>query len=48
MNTLSNKTKEELIIIKNDYIKKYIGDFNKPIGYKQELKNINKLINLKG
>jgi hypothetical protein len=47
MELLSNKTKEELIAIKSDYIKKYSGNFDKPIGYKQEIANLTKLINSK-
>jgi hypothetical protein len=48
MESLGNKTKEQLIEIKSDYIKKYIGDFDKPIGYKQEIVNLTRLINSKG
>ncbi len=48
MELLGNKTREQLIEIKDNYIKKYIGDFDKPIGYKQELRNLTKLIDSKG
>ena len=48
MELLAKKTKEELIKIKSDYVKKYIGDFDKPIGYKQEISNLTRLINSKG
>ena len=48
MELLGNKTREQLIEIKDNYIKKYIGDFDKPIGYKQELKNLDRLIKSKG
>lgn len=48
MTNLSKKTKEELIKIREEYVKKYIGDFNKPFGYKQELRNLDRLINAKG
>ena len=48
MERLANKTKEQLIEIKSNYIKKYIGDFYKPMGYKQEISNLTRLINSKG
>ena len=48
MELLGNKTREQLIEIKDNYIKKYIGDFDKAIGYKQELRNLTKLIDSKG
>jgi hypothetical protein len=48
MESLGNKRKEQLIKIKSDYIKKYIGDFDKPLGYKQEISNLTRLINSKG
>ena len=35
-----NKTKEELIKQREDLIKRYIGDFNKPHGYFNELEQI--------
>jgi hypothetical protein len=47
MERLSNKSKEELLQVKDDYIKKYIGDFDKPLGYKQELKKLDRLIEVK-
>lgn len=48
MERLADKTKDDLIKIKDNYIKKYIGDFNKPLGYKRELKNLDTLIKAKG
>ncbi len=48
MERLANKTVEELKQIREDYVKKYIGDFNKPFGYKSELKNLDRLIAAKG
>ena len=48
MERLANKTVEELRQIREDYVKKYIGDFNKPFGYKNELKNLDRLIAAKG
>lgn len=44
MERLANKTVEELKQIREDYVKKYIGDFDKPFGYKSELKNLDRLI----
>ena len=44
MEKLTDKTVKELKQIREDYIKKYIGDFDKPFGYKRELKNLDKLI----
>jgi hypothetical protein len=37
---LKNKTKEQLIKQREDLIKTYIGDFNKPQGYFNELEQI--------
>jgi len=48
MARLADKTVEELRQIREDYVKKYIGDFNKPFGYKTELKNLDRLIAAKG
>ena len=48
MERLANKTVEELKQIREDYVKKYIGEFNKPFGYKSELKNLDRLIAAKG
>ena len=45
---LTDEAQVQLIEIKDNYIKKYIGDFDKPIGYKQELRNLTKLIDSKG
>ena len=47
MLNINNKTQSELIKIKDDYVKKYIGDFNKPINYKEQLDMLNKAISLK-
>ena len=44
MKRLANKSAEELKEIREQYIGKYIGDFNKPWNYKQELKQLDKLI----
>lgn len=44
MRNYNNKSLEELEEIKENYIKQYIGDFDKPFNYKQELNNLNKLI----
>ena len=44
MERLVDKTVKELKQIREDYIKKYIGDFYKPFGYKSELKNLDRLI----
>lgn len=48
MERLADKTKEELIKIREKYVAKYIGDFDKPFGYKSELKNLDRLIATKG
>ena len=48
MERLADKTVEELKQIRKDYVKKYIGDFDKPFGYKSELKNLDRLIAAKG
>lgn len=48
MERLINKTLEELKQIREDYVNKYIGDFDKPFGYKSELKNLDILIGAKG
>jgi hypothetical protein len=44
MEKLANKSAEELKEIREQYIGQYIGDFNKPCNYKQELKQLDKLI----
>lgn len=44
MERLANKSAKELREIREQYIKIYIGDFNKPRDYKQELKQLDKLI----
>jgi hypothetical protein len=48
MERLSNKSAKELKEIREQYIKTYIGDFNKPWNYKSELKNLDRLIAAKG
>ena len=47
MAKLADKTIEELKQIREDYVKKYIGEFDKPFGYKSELKNLDRLISAK-
>jgi hypothetical protein len=44
MERLADKTVEELRQIREDYLKEYIGDFNKPFGYETKLKNLDRLI----
>jgi hypothetical protein len=44
MERLANKSVKELKEIREQYIRTYIGDFNKPWNYKQELKQLDKLI----
>ena len=44
MEKLANKSVKELKEIREQYIGQYIGDFNKPWNYKQELKQLDKLI----
>ena len=46
--TLEDKTTAELKQIKEDYVSKYIGDFDKPFNYKQQLIELDRLINAKG
>ena len=41
---LSMMTLQEMKQIREEYVKKYIGDFDKPFGYKSELKNLDRLI----
>jgi len=48
MERLADKTVDELKKIREDYVKKYIGDFDKPFGYKSELENLDRLIAAKG
>ena len=48
MERLSSKSVKELKEIRKQYIKTYIGDFNKSWNYKQELKQLDKLIVQKG
>ena len=44
MERLANKSVKELKEIREQYVGKYIGDFDKPLNYKQELKQLDKLI----
>jgi len=44
MERLANKSVKELKEIREQYIGQYIGDFNKPWNYEQELKQLDKLI----
>lgn len=44
---MAENSLEELQHMREDYIKKYIGDFNKPWDYSDELKQLGKLIKLK-
>ena len=48
MERLADKTVEELMKIKEDYVKKYIGDFDKPIDYASTLLHLDRLIMAKG
>ena len=48
MERLADKSVKELKEIREKYIGKYIGDFDKPFNYKQELKNLDKLVSAKG
>jgi len=50
MNTkkLAEMTKKELLQAREDYVGRYIGDFDKPLNYINELKRMDKLIELKG
>jgi hypothetical protein len=48
MEKLSDKSIEELKIIREDYVKKYIGDINKPLNYASELFHLDRLIMAKG
>lgn len=48
MEKLADKTIEELKQIRENYIKKYIGDFDKPIDYTQTLLHLDRLIMAKG
>lgn len=44
MEKLYSKSLEELKEIRENLVKRYIGDFNKPIDYKQRLERIDKRI----
>lgn len=44
-NNLKDKTTDELILIKNQYIRTYIGDFIKPWDYIYKLSILDSLIN---
>ena len=48
MERLADKTKEELIKIREDYVSKYIGDFDKPSNYRTQLLVLDRLIRAKG
>ena len=48
MEKLAEKTVEELKKIREEYIKKYIGDFDKPIDYARTLLHLDRLIMAKG
>jgi len=47
MEQLSKMSAQELIKIREEYVKKYIGDIDKPFNYTSELKNIDRLIKAK-
>ena len=47
MGRLADKTKEELIKIRQNYVGKYIGDFKKPSNYKTQLLVLDRLIRAK-
>ena len=44
MERFSNKSVKELEEIRDRYVGEYIGCFDKPLGYKQELKHLDRLI----
>ena len=48
MERLENKSVEELKQIRDDYVKKYIGDFDKPTDYELNLKILDRTIRAKG
>jgi hypothetical protein len=48
MEKLAEKTVEELKQIREDYVKKYIGDFDKPADYASTLFHLDRLIMAKG
>ena len=48
MERLANKTKEELIEVRENYVKEYIGDFDKPTNYRTQLLSLDRLIRAKG
>ena len=48
MERLENKSVEELKQIRDNYVKKYIGDFDKPTDYKLNLKILGRTIRAKG
>lgn len=41
---MENKTKEELIKMREAYVAKHIGNYNKPCEYKEDLQKLDKLI----
>ena len=48
MERLADKTAEELKKIREEYVKKHIGDFDKPIDYTRTLLHLDRLIMAKG
>jgi len=48
MERLADKSVEELKKIREDYVKKYIGDFDKPTNYASTLFHLDRLIMAKG
>lgn len=48
MEKLADKTVEELKQIREEYVKKYIGDFDKPTDYALTLLHLDRLIIAKG
>lgn len=48
MERLADKTVEELKQIREEYVKKHIGDFDKPINYERTLLHLDRLIAAKG
>lgn len=48
MEILESKSVQELNQIREAYVKKYIGDFNKPTDYKLNLKILDRTIRTKG
>ena len=42
--SLGNMTRDELIKVREDYLGKWMGDFDKPLDYRMQLKRLDKLI----